>query len=55
MGWQLAYDATEAYDEMISPDGGSRPGCTDVVARIDELGKELFDRQQAAEASAPWG
>lgn len=51
MTWPAGYDATRTFDEMVDPDGRPRPGCIDVVGRLEALGNDLFDRQRAAEAA----
>ncbi len=52
MAWPSAeYDARSFHDEMVTADGGARPGCEAVVARLQSLGRDLFQRQQAGEAA----
>jgi uncharacterized circularly permuted ATP-grasp superfamily protein len=36
---------------MLTADGGPRPGCGDVLERLQALGHELFERQRAGEAA----
>lgn len=50
MVWPAMYSA-HTFDEMIGPDGRARAGCVDVVTRLEALGADLLDRQQAAEAA----
>ncbi|MGH1503470.1 MAG: circularly permuted type 2 ATP-grasp protein [Acidimicrobiales bacterium] len=45
------YDASSHFDEFLTPDREARPGCDEVRRRIDELGPELLERQQAGEAA----
>jgi uncharacterized circularly permuted ATP-grasp superfamily protein len=50
MVWPVVYSA-HTFDEMIGPDGRARSGCLDVVTRLEALGTDLLDRQQAADAA----
>ena len=51
MPWPHGYDPSGAYDEIFDPEMRPRPGCAEVVARLEALGSELFERQRAAEAA----
>ncbi|MEL6982934.1 MAG: circularly permuted type 2 ATP-grasp protein, partial [Actinomycetota bacterium] len=52
MAWPAAaYDARSTYDEMLTPDGQPRAACEAVVARLGQLGDDVFQRQQAGEAA----
>ncbi|MEL7154961.1 MAG: circularly permuted type 2 ATP-grasp protein [Actinomycetota bacterium] len=44
------YDSGSFYDELVTPGGRPRPGCADILDRLQQLDGDLLERQRAAEA-----